>query len=68
MSQPVSENNKSYEVSENFTGAFEQELLKTEPEKYLLRLYIAGSTPKSLRALEKIQKICKQYLQGRYQL
>jgi len=33
-----------------------------------LRLYVAGQTPKSLKALANLNKICSQYLQGRYTL
>lgn len=35
---------------------------------YLLRLYVTGSTPQSLRAISNIRKICEENLQGRYTL
>ncbi len=35
---------------------------------YVMRLYIAGLTPKSTRAIENIKKICDEYLKGRYEL
>lgn len=38
------------------------------PEGYLLRLYIAGATPRSARAVSNIKKICEKYLRGRYDL
>jgi len=43
---------------------------KTEPKKetYLLRLYVAGQTPNSVRALENIKRICEEFLNGRYAL
>lgn len=37
-------------------------------EKYILRLYVAGMTPNSLRAIDNIKKICEEHLQGRYEL
>lgn len=37
-------------------------------ETYILRLYIAGQTPKSTTALANLNKICEEYLAGRYQL
>ncbi len=40
----------------------------TEPERYLLRLYVAGQTPKCLSAIANIKKICEENLQGRYEL
>ena len=39
-----------------------------ESAQYVLRLYVAGQTPNSARAIENIQKICEENLQGRYQL
>jgi len=35
---------------------------------YILRLYIAGRTPRSVDAITNIKKICEEYLQGRYEL
>lgn len=36
--------------------------------RYLLKLYITGSTPTSNRAIVNIRKICEENLQGRYEL
>ncbi len=36
--------------------------------KYLLKLYVAGTTPKSIRAVTNIKKICEEHLKGRYGL
>lgn len=36
--------------------------------KYVLRLYVAGMTPKSRRAIENIKQICEEELHGRYEL
>ncbi|MEP6752884.1 MAG: circadian clock KaiB family protein [Candidatus Dormiibacterota bacterium] len=33
---------------------------------YELRLYVAGSTPKSLAAISNLREICEQYLAGHY--
>ncbi|MBC8769211.1 circadian clock protein KaiB [Arenibacter sp. BSSL-BM3] len=35
-------------------------------KKYELRLYIAGQTPKSITALQNINKYCKEHLEGNY--
>ena len=35
---------------------------------YQLRLYVAGQTPKSLRALANLKQICEEHLQGRYEI
>lgn len=39
-----------------------------EAEKYVLRLYVAGSTPQSSRAIKNIKKICDAALRDRYLL
>jgi len=33
-----------------------------------LRLYVAGSTPRSVRAVANLKKLCEIHLQGRYKL
>jgi circadian clock protein KaiB len=38
----------------------------TTGEKWNLRLYVAGSTPKSLAAVANLKKICEEHLAGRY--
>lgn len=35
-------------------------------EKWELRLYVAGQTPKSILALKNINKYCKEHLDGQY--
>jgi circadian clock protein KaiB len=37
-------------------------------ERYVLRLYITGLTPRSTRAVQNVRAICDQHLQGRYEL
>jgi circadian clock protein KaiB len=37
-------------------------------DKYVLRLYVAGSTPKSSRAITNIKTICEIHLKDRYVL
>jgi circadian clock protein KaiB len=36
--------------------------------KYLLRLYVSGSTLKSTLAVKNIQRVCEEHLDGRYDL
>jgi circadian clock protein KaiB len=46
-----------------------EQLLADQPDrKYVLRLYIAGTTPQSVRAIENIRKICEKQLRGHYRL
>lgn len=37
-------------------------------EKYELRLYIAGKTPKSVTALKNLKSYCEEHLQGQYSI
>ena len=36
--------------------------------RYVLRLYVAGVTPRSVQAIETIKRLCDENLRGRYQL
>jgi len=36
--------------------------------RYILKLYVAGQSPKSVNAIANIKKICEENLQGRYEL
>lgn len=37
-------------------------------ERYKLRLFITGSTPRSTRAIQNMRQICDENLKGRYDL
>jgi len=37
-----------------------------QPEHWDLRLYVAGQTDKSIRAINNLTRICKEHLAGRY--
>jgi len=54
------------------TKTNEQEFLKAidkaKEEKYILRLYVTGVTPRSTKAILNVKKMCEEYLQGRYEL
>ncbi len=39
-----------------------------KPDKYVLRLYVAGSTPLSSRAITNLKTICETHLKDRYAL
>jgi circadian clock protein KaiB len=36
--------------------------------KYVLRLYVTGTTPRSQQAVANVRDICEEYLRGRYRL
>lgn len=37
-------------------------------DRYVLKLYVTGSTPRSSKAVRNIRELCEQYLPGRYDL
>ena len=52
------------------TAARELEQLADAPpdERYVLRLYVTGMTPRSTEAIATIKAICEEHLHGRYDL
>ncbi len=50
------------------TLEFERRLRKTAKEKYLLRLYVAGMTTRSKRAIQNVKQICEEHLKDRCDL
>ena len=49
-------------------AALEKAAAEKPTERYVLRLYIAGLTPRSTLAIQNIRKICEEHLEGRYDL
>jgi circadian clock protein KaiB len=47
-----------------------EEALETRKKdgKYILRLFIAGINPKSIKAIENLKGICEEYLDDQYEL
>lgn len=54
--------------SSSNTEAFEKVLKDKQGKRYVLRLFVTGSTPRSARAIRNLRKICEEHLQGRYEL
>jgi circadian clock protein KaiB len=52
----------------NLPAELEAALRGDDGATYVLRLYIAGMSPRSVAALENLRAICEQYLMGRYTL
>ena len=47
---------------------FEKAAEKTNEGYYILRLFVAGMTPNSKKAVENVKNICEEHLEGRYEL
>jgi circadian clock protein KaiB len=54
--------------AETTAAEFEKTLDSFKDQKYVLRLYVTGMTPKSTKAIANVKKICEEYLAGRYEL
>jgi len=37
-------------------------------QKYLLRLFVTGQTPRSVKSIENLKCLCERYLKDRYEL
>ena len=44
------------------------EALPVSEETFDLRLYVAGQTPKAVRAFNNLRRICEEHLAGRYSI
>jgi circadian clock protein KaiB len=54
--------------SKSGAATLERSLTKARKTTYELRLYVAGMTPRSVRAITNIKEICEEHLKGRYDL
>ena len=50
------------------TEELEKASASRDSEKYVLRLYVTGLTPKSTLAISNVRKLCKTHLADRYEL
>jgi circadian clock protein KaiB len=54
--------------SEETRRQLEQAARDQKEQRYLLRLYVTGTTPGSTAAIQRVRSICEEHLQGRYEL
>lgn len=54
----------------NATARFEEALKqkRAHQAQYILRLYVTGSTPHSLKAIYNLKRLCEEYLPDAYEL
>jgi circadian clock protein KaiB len=45
-----------------------QKKVKIKDDKWILRLYVAGQTPKALTAFGNLKKICEEQLKGKFSI
>ena len=59
---------KSKAARARASSEFEAALVASADERYVLRLFIAGITPRSTEALAHLKELCEAHLAGRYDL
>ena len=52
----------------NSTETFKRASAKQASAKYVLKLYVAGTTPLSLHAVANVKSLCEENLKGSYEL
>lgn len=55
-------------TGESSTERFEAALAAAGDQSFVLRLYVAGATPGSRRAIANLTRLCEDELEGRYEL
>jgi circadian clock protein KaiB len=50
------------------TREFEKAIAQADTPKFILTLYVAGMTPRSLKAIENAKQLCREHLAGRCEL
>jgi circadian clock protein KaiB len=68
MSHPPKKSSPAGKRKLGLTGELEQPSSHSRQAKYVLRLYVSGSTLKSALAVKNIKRICEQHLKNRYDL
>ena len=54
--------------AEGFSEKGEDGVTSNPEERFILKLYIAGQTPRSMAALANLRKLCEEFMPGRYEL
>ncbi len=55
-------------IAQSAKRALEQAAREADDRHYVLRLYVAGMTPRSQEAVRSVTSICQEHLAGRYDL
>jgi circadian clock protein KaiB len=68
MKRPATKSSPARKRKPGLVGELELPGSNSRLEKYVMRLYVSGSTSKSALAVENIKRICEQHLKNRYEL
>src|SRR5688500_1377789 len=50
------------------TKEFEKKVKQLNKELFVFKLYVAGSSPHSLKAIKNLKQLCERYLKGHYKM
>ena len=68
MKKPPKKSSPAGKRKPGWAGERKQAASHSRQAKYVLRLYISGSTSKSALAVANIKRVCEQHLKNRYDL
>ena len=68
MTPPQKKSTPAGKRKPGLAGELEQPGSNSRQAKYVLRLYVSGSTLKSALAVENLKRTCEQHLKNRYDL
>ena len=68
MKKPPKKSSPAGKRKPGLAGEMKQAASHSRQAKYVLRLYVSGSTSKSSLAVENIKRVCEQHLKNRYNL
>jgi circadian clock protein KaiB len=68
MNRPEKKRSPARSLKPGLARKVDRHSSDSQEAKYVLRLYVSGSTSKSVLAIENIKRICEQHLKDRYDL
>jgi circadian clock protein KaiB len=68
MSNGTKKTNKRHEQTDRKKAPSRERAVSSSKQKYSLRLYVTGQTPRSLRSIENLRSLCDKHLKDRYDL
>ena len=68
MKKPAKKSRPAGKRKPGWAAELERAGSLSRQRKYVLRLYVSGSTLKSARAVNNIKRVCEKYLKNRYDL
>ena len=68
MKKPPKKSSTAGKRKPGLAGEIKHAASHSRQAKYVLRLYVSGSTSKSALAIENIKRVCEQHLKNRYDL